>query len=172
MPDFWEQLYGLNIFENDAEGDGDDDGVINSAEFEAGSSPISADTDGDGLSDGEEISTHGTDPTKEDSDEDGFSDGEEIAQGFDPLDGERYPQWNWGDKNYSSPVRWVDAGGEKLSNAYSSLGHVISDYWASSNQYVNFSGGYAVSLTLPLFQVRMWMRMECPMHGREFINLM
>ena len=44
-----------------------------------------ADTDGDGLSDAEEINTYGTDPLKADTDGDGLLDGYEVANGFDPL---------------------------------------------------------------------------------------
>ena len=55
-----------------------------------------------------------------------------------------------GDKNI--PVGSLGGcGGGKLSNGYSSLGHAISDYWASSNQYVNFSGGYARLFNAPSF---------------------
>jgi serine/threonine protein kinase len=46
------------------------------------------DTDGDGLSDSDEINVYGTDPDFADTDLDGTSDGEEIANGTDPL---RFP---------------------------------------------------------------------------------
>ena len=39
-----------------------------------------------GLTDGEEINTHLTDPLAEDTDGDGISDGDEVAQGSNPLD--------------------------------------------------------------------------------------
>jgi hypothetical protein len=46
-----------------------------------------ADDDGDGLSNFDEVSTHGTDPTKADSDGDGLSDGDEVLTHFsDPND--------------------------------------------------------------------------------------
>ncbi|WP_093517313.1 Ig-like domain-containing protein [Stigmatella erecta] len=55
--------------------------------------PRKADTDGDGLSDGEEDKNHSgaidpgeTDPNKADTDEGGVNDGEEVAGGGDPLD--------------------------------------------------------------------------------------
>ncbi len=46
----------------------------------------SGDTDGDGLSDCEELFAHGTDPRERDTDFDGLSDGDEISLGTDPLD--------------------------------------------------------------------------------------
>ncbi len=63
----------------------DDDGLSLYEEYYAGTSDDSADTDGDGLSDGEEVNEYGTDPTNADSDGDGYADGEEVENGFDPL---------------------------------------------------------------------------------------
>jgi len=48
----------------------------------------SADTDGDGLSNGDEEDIYGTDPTNPDSDSDGMDDGWEVAYGFDPNSAE------------------------------------------------------------------------------------
>jgi hypothetical protein len=42
------------------------------------------DTDGDGLSDYDELNTYNTSPYLEDTDGDGFKDGEEIKKGYDP----------------------------------------------------------------------------------------
>jgi len=44
------------------------------------------DTDGDGLSDGDEVNVHGTEPLVTDTDGDGFSDGDEVSAGSDPKD--------------------------------------------------------------------------------------
>jgi hypothetical protein len=43
------------------------------------------DSDGDGLSDYDEVNTYGTDPNNSDTDGDGYLDGEEVENGFDPL---------------------------------------------------------------------------------------
>ena len=47
--------------------------------------PPIVDTDGDGLSDAEEIATYGTDPNLADTDSGGVDDGQEVANGTDPL---------------------------------------------------------------------------------------
>ena len=52
-----------------------------------GSSPLIADTDGDGLPDGVEVLL-GTSPVASDSDGDSLQDGWEYQYGFDPLDGD------------------------------------------------------------------------------------
>ena len=53
--------------------------------FGHGTDPLNADTDGDGLPDGAEVSIHRTDPRKADSDGDGLSDLRELGLGTDPM---------------------------------------------------------------------------------------
>ena len=65
--------------------DTDGDGLSDEQEVELGTDPEEADSDDDGLTDGEEYDL-GTDPLDEDSDSDGMSDGEEVEIGTDPLD--------------------------------------------------------------------------------------
>jgi hypothetical protein len=67
--------------------DDDNDGLTNAAEDEAGTDPNLADTDEDGLTDGEETAETGTSPLSADTDSDGVLDGDEVTQGTDPLDG-------------------------------------------------------------------------------------
>ncbi len=52
--------------------------------MDTGTDPNKADTDGDGLSDGDEVYKYHTNPNLVDTDGDGFSDGFEVATGFDP----------------------------------------------------------------------------------------
>lgn len=54
IPDRWERKHKLSLKVNQARRDQDSDGLRNRAEFLAGTNPRSADSDGDGLPDGEE----------------------------------------------------------------------------------------------------------------------
>lgn len=66
-----------------ADWDNDSDNADNSQEQAAGSDPNVADTDGEGLDDGEEINTHGTSPVLADTEGDGLDDQEEVTAGAD-----------------------------------------------------------------------------------------
>ncbi len=81
MPDTWEDLYGLDKNDpSDAALDNDSDNLSNLAEFEAETNPLEADTDSDGLSDGDEVLIHLTSPILEDSDFDTLSDYREVIE--------------------------------------------------------------------------------------------
>ena len=69
----------LSIFIDD-----DQDGLSNEQELLLGTNPNSADSDSDGISDGDEVNVHNTDPLLEDTDGDGLSDGVEVNNGLDP----------------------------------------------------------------------------------------
>ena len=67
--------------------DSDLDGLFDPDEADIGSDPLDSDTDDDGLSDYDEVTSTGTDPTLDDTDGDGLSDGDETSTtGTDPLD--------------------------------------------------------------------------------------
>ena len=85
---WWEQHYGmLDTNAANATQDPDGDGANNLLEFQNLSNPQVADTDGDGLNDGQEINTHLTDPARTDSDGDALNDyAEVITYGSDPWD--------------------------------------------------------------------------------------
>jgi hypothetical protein len=77
LPDSWEQLYFGNLNQSGSD-DPDHDGLTNLEELAAGTDPTKADTDGDGLPDGQELNVLGTDPKRADTDADGLSDGDEV----------------------------------------------------------------------------------------------
>jgi len=81
-------------FDNDGMGDicdadDDNDTLSDTTELMLGSDPFNADTDGDGLNDGQEVNLYGTSPINPDSDGDGLQDGEEISYGFDPTQSDK-----------------------------------------------------------------------------------
>jgi hypothetical protein len=93
IPDYWEQLYGLNISNpNDAMLDSDNDNLTNFEEFLNNTNPWDQDSDNDNITDGDEIKSYGTDALNPDSDGDNFFDGVEIENKTNPLDNTDYPE--------------------------------------------------------------------------------
>jgi hypothetical protein len=85
--------YDMGAYEYSLDTDGDalpDEAETDTGTYvrpgDTGTDPNDADTDDDGLDDGDEVAVHGTDPTKADTDGDSLSDGYEVANGLDPLD--------------------------------------------------------------------------------------
>jgi len=81
IDDGWERRYFSSLARNgtaDNDSEGGPDGLTDSEEYAVGSNPQKADTDGDGLTDGEEVKTYGTSPVKADTDRDGLSDYAEV----------------------------------------------------------------------------------------------
>jgi len=64
--------------------DTDGDGLSDSEELSLGTNPKQTDTDKDGLFDKEEIRIYKTNPLKADTDGDGVVDGQEVKRGEDP----------------------------------------------------------------------------------------
>lgn len=74
------------LFGSDENTDKDNDGLTKKQEKALGTNPNNADTDGDGLKDGEEVNRYKTNPLNQDSDNDGLKDGEEITKyNTDPM---------------------------------------------------------------------------------------
>ncbi len=65
--------------------DTDGDGLDDIREADLGTDPKNWDTDGDDLSDGDEVIIWKTQPLNPDTDDDGFKDGEEIKGGYNPV---------------------------------------------------------------------------------------
>ncbi len=84
--------------------DKDGDGLTKKEEKARGTNPNLADTDGDGLSDGEEVNVYKTDPLKADSDGDGLSDSDEL-------------------KKYNTNANKADSDGDGLSDGDEVLKH-------------------------------------------------
>jgi uncharacterized protein YkwD len=87
-------VYGTdpNTFDTDGGGVGDGEEVFNGtnpldpSDDNGGNATAGVDSDGDGISDADEIDFFGTDPNAFDTDGDGVGDGQEIFNGTDPLD--------------------------------------------------------------------------------------
>ena len=85
MSDGYEVNNGLNPLVDDRSLDLDTDGLSNYEESQINTAANISDTDQDGLSDFLEVNTHSTDPLVVDSDGDGISDGWEVSFGLDPM---------------------------------------------------------------------------------------
>jgi hypothetical protein len=86
IPDSWKIAHGFSLTDPGvASADPDNDGLTNLQEYQLGTDPNNSDTDGDGLSDGDEVNKYHTDPLNPDTDGDGLSDGQEVKLGTNPL---------------------------------------------------------------------------------------
>ncbi|HEU4391286.1 MAG TPA: hypothetical protein VFV34_26035, partial [Blastocatellia bacterium] len=91
IPDDVESSRGLDPNNPvDAQEDFDRDGLTNLREFQSGTDMRNADTDGDGLSDGDEINTNNTNPLLADTDGDLIPDGVEVQTATNPNDRNSY----------------------------------------------------------------------------------
>ena len=93
IPDFMEmQLFLTDPFKKDSDENGtddgyedaDEDGLTNLQEIAISLNPVLKDTDGDGLTDGDELNKYSTNPFDPDSDRDGATDKWELDNGYDP----------------------------------------------------------------------------------------
>ena len=78
--------------------DTDGDGLIDGDEVDIfGSDPTNPDSDSDGLTDGDEVTMYGTDPNSVDTDGDGYTDRDEVLNGVSATDKQAVPPDNDGD---------------------------------------------------------------------------
>lgn len=117
---YWTYLLGLTIAGESGDADPDHDGLSNREEKQLGTNPKVADTDGDGLSDGDEVNKYHTNPLKADSDGDGLSDGDEVLKYHtDPMkadtDGDGLSDGDEVLKYHTDPLK-ADTDGDGLSD--------------------------------------------------------
>lgn len=114
LEDAWELRYGFDPTDaSDATADPDGDGLDNLGEFQQATEPHLADSDGDGVGDGDEVLIHGSDPHLVDSDGDSLPDGQEVSLGSDPSQS--------------------DPDGDSLSDAQELLVHFTNPWNADSD---------------------------------------
>jgi hypothetical protein len=105
MPASFEHLWGFNPWDaSDGPKDLDSDGLSNLGEYQAGTKPNVADSDGDGMPDGYEKYRPPLNPLLSsdatmDADGDSYSNLDEYRAGTDPLNAQIYPGHN--------PVAWL-----------------------------------------------------------------
>jgi outer membrane protein OmpA-like peptidoglycan-associated protein len=71
---------GIGLLFGGGPTDEDNDGLMSDREKQLGTDPRNPDTDGDGLTDGEEVLKYSTNPLNRDTDGDGLTDGEEVKK--------------------------------------------------------------------------------------------
>ncbi|MFP6584841.1 MAG: hypothetical protein VCD00_20070, partial [Candidatus Hydrogenedentota bacterium] len=131
--------------------DRDEDGLYNGDETTHGSDPANADSDGDGLSDGDEVYVYFTEPDNVDSDGDGIDDNIEVDIGTDPTVDEPIVFTNFsalsdGDGSFGSPFNLFSSA---VSGVPASGGIWINGGASTTNQ--SWTGTISDPMTLESF---------------------
>lgn len=161
MPDTFEDLYDFLDADDpsDASLDEDEDGLSNLEEYQNKTNPENPDSDGDGLSDGDEVNTHGTSPTNADSDDDGLSDGDELTvtntlplnadSDDDGIDDGYESQFTFLDPNNATDAG-LDEDSDTLTNLQEYQADTAPDNDDTDNDGLSDSQELTVTNTLPL----------------------
>lgn len=114
--------------------DPDSDGLNNLGEYSYATNPNVADSDEDGLSDGDEIKVYYSNPKQKDSDSDTFEDGSEVTNCYDP---------NVSSKSKMNSFRLSEITSN--TNTYSIHKNTISTLTGASGTQDDIEKGYIVS---------------------------
>ena len=111
---------GVTIVAGSATSDADNDAMLKKDEVQIGTDPNNADSDWDGLNDGEEFIKYNTDPLNKDSDNDGLSDHDEVKIYFSnpnsiDTDGDAINDFDEVSKYRTDPLN-SDTDRDKLSD--------------------------------------------------------
>jgi outer membrane protein OmpA-like peptidoglycan-associated protein len=117
--------------------DNDMDGLLRKEEEQIGTDPLNADTDGDGLNDGQEVNQFKTDALNPDTDGDGLNDGSEVnSYKTDPVntdtDGDGLTDGEEVNKHKTNPLK-ADTDGDGLSDSAEIMTHKTNPMQADSD---------------------------------------
>ncbi len=117
--------------------DKDADGLTRCEEEQLGTDPRNADTDGDGLNDGQELKEYNTDPKNPDSDNDGLKDGEEVLNyktnpGKADTDDDGLNDYDEAMTHKTDPLN-PDTDGDGLKDGDEVLNHKTSPFKADTD---------------------------------------
>ncbi|HSW55746.1 MAG TPA: OmpA family protein [Ignavibacteriaceae bacterium] len=146
---------GLTLISESCSSDRDNDGLGKCDEEKLGTDPKNPDTDGDGLSDGDEVFDYKTDPLKADTDGDGLSDYDEIMKyNTDPLiadsDGDGLSDGDEVLNHKTDPLK-ADSDGDDLSDGDEVLYYQTNPLRADTDGDGLSDGGEVINfLTNPL----------------------
>ncbi len=97
--------------------DDDNDGLNNIEEINHGTNPFSDDTDGDGITDSDELSVYNTNPVLSDTDGDRMNDGWEIYYNLNPIQNDAYVDSDNDGLSNIEEYSWGSQGGDPIETS-------------------------------------------------------